>query len=55
MDKEEILLIKAAMLTQSAQGIQLAFSESKTLKEFLYKYEAELDIFISDFIGRNQP
>ncbi len=54
MDKEEILLIKAAMLTQSAQGIQLAFSESKTLKELLYKYEAELDIFISDFIGRNR-
>lgn len=54
MDKDEVLLIKAAMLTQSAQEIQNADSDSKSIHDLIQKYEAELDVFISDFVGRSR-
>lgn len=54
MDQEEVLLVKAALLTQSAQAIQADALGSKPIAENLGNYEAELDIFISDFIGRTR-
>jgi hypothetical protein len=54
LDHEEVLLIKAAMLTQSAQEIQSLLAENQSINESLAKFEAEFDVFTSDFMSRNR-
>jgi len=54
MDEEEILLVKAAMLSEEAQSIQAIVNTPDQISSRITDYETKLDIFTNAFIGRER-
>lgn len=54
MDEEEIILVKAALLTEEAQALQAKVSSPEQVSPKVSEYEAKLDMFINAFIGRER-
>ena len=54
MDEEEIILVKAALLSEEAQTIQLEAGNPQKIASKLSDYETKLDSFINAFIARER-
>jgi len=54
MDEEEILLVKAALLSEEAQSFQKLANSPEQINQKLTDYESKLDMFTSAFIARER-
>jgi len=54
MDKEEMILIKAALLSEDAQELQSNANAPELIASKLAEYEINLDVFMSDFVARER-
>ena len=54
MDEEEVLLVKAALLSEETQSLQVAANIPDQVSSKISEYETNLDMFTNAFIGRER-